>query len=73
MTNKERSEAIVQFLSDHQLISRNALCTMVDYDHGNLMKAFDGARAIPAKYLDAFEAELSKYGYNYLNINNGSK
>lgn len=64
MSNKERSDAIVQFLSDRQLISRNALCTVVGYDTNNLRKAFEGARPIPAKYLDAFEAELKKYGYS---------
>lgn len=62
-TNKERSEAVVRWLSDHPLISRNALCTMVGYDVSNLGKAFDGARAIPAKHIEAFEKELSKYGY----------
>lgn len=61
--NKYRGECLVQWLSDHPLISRNALCTMVGYDTNNLRKAFDGSRPIPAKYLDAFEAELKKYGY----------
>lgn len=61
--NKHRSDNIVQWLSEHPLISRNALCTMVGYDTSNLQKAFDGARAIPAKHLDAFETELKKYGY----------
>lgn len=59
-----RSDDIVQWLSDHPLISRNALCTIVGYDVNNLRKAFDGMRPIPAKYLDAFEKELSKYGFN---------
>lgn len=61
--NKMRSDAIVKWLSSHILISRNALCTIVGYDTSNLMKAFDGARPIPAKWLDAFEKELSKYGF----------
>jgi hypothetical protein len=50
-------------LSEHQLISRNALCSIVGYDTSNLNKAFNGSRPIPAKYLDAFENELKKYGY----------
>lgn len=61
--NKERSEAIVRWLQEHPLISRNALCTLVEYDVNNLQKAFTGARAIPAKYLEAFENELKRYGY----------
>ncbi len=36
---------------------------MVGYDTSNLDKAFSGARAIPAKYLDAFEEVLGRYGY----------
>lgn len=60
---KERGEAIVKWLKDHSLISINALCTRVDYDTSNFMKAFDGSRAIPAKYLDAFEKELKQYGF----------
>lgn len=62
-TNWDRSREIVAWLSDHPLISRNALCMAVGYDTSNLLKAFDGSRAIPAKYLDAFETELAKYGY----------
>lgn len=61
--NKERSEAIVKWLQVHPLISISALCTMVDYDKPNLEGAISGARPIPAKYLDAFKAELGKYGY----------
>lgn len=61
--NKNRSELIVQWLLDHPLISRNALSNMVGYDPDNFLKAFNGARAIPAKYLDQFEAELERYGY----------
>lgn len=61
--NKERSEAIVKWLESHPLLSRNALCGIVGYDTSNLQKAFSGARAIPATYLDAFERELEKYGY----------
>jgi hypothetical protein len=62
-TNIERSQAIIQWLSDHPLISRNALCTLVGYDTSNLLKAFNGERYIPSKYLDAFESELEKYGF----------
>ncbi len=61
--NKERGERIIEWLSTHPLISRNALCAMVGYDTSNLDKAFSGARAIPAKYLDAFEEVLGRYGY----------
>lgn len=61
--NKERSEAIVRWLEAHPLISRSALAAMVGYDKDNFSKAFTGARAIPASFLNAFEAELSKYGY----------
>lgn len=61
--NKHRSDAIIQWLSDHSLISRNALCKLVGYDTSNLMKVFDGKMAITAKYLDGFEKELESYGY----------
>jgi len=61
--NKERGEAIIKWLEKHPLIARSALAAAVDYDKDNFAKAFTGARAIPATYLDAFEAELSKYGY----------
>jgi hypothetical protein len=61
--NKERGERILAWLKDHPLLSISALCTKVGYDQRNLDKAFSGARAIPAKYLDAFEEELGRYGY----------
>lgn len=61
--NKQRSDAIVKWLSDHPLISRNALCKDVGYDTANLLKAFDGVRSIPKKYLPGFEKELKKYGF----------
>jgi hypothetical protein len=61
--NKNRSELIVQWLLEHPLISRSALSNLVGYDPDNFLKAFTGARAIPAKYLDEFEAVLEKYGY----------
>jgi hypothetical protein len=61
--NKDRSDSIIQWLGEHQLISRRALCKIVVYDVDNLRKCFDGPRSIPAKYLGAFEQELKKYGY----------
>lgn len=61
--NKYRGEMIIQWLSDHPLLSRHALCTVIGYDASNLQKAFDASRPIPAKYLDAFESELKKYGF----------
>jgi len=64
--NKERGEAIIAWLKGHPLISINALCTRVGYDTSNFMKAFDGSRAIPAKHLDAFGAELKEYGFKPL-------
>lgn len=60
---KERSDAILEFLSTHMLISRNALCTMVGYDVSNLQHCMDGKRAIPAKHLPEFERVLKAYGY----------
>lgn len=63
MTNKERGERILAWLKDHPLLSISALCSKVDYDQPNLDSAFDKSRAIPAKYLDKFEEELGKYGY----------
>lgn len=62
--NKDRGEAIITWLKEHSLISINALCTRIGYDTSNFMKAFDGGRPIPAKYLDAYENELKPYGYN---------
>lgn len=61
--NKERSDAIIQWLIDHPLLSRSALCTMIDFDVKELEKAFESKRAIPAKNLEAFERELARYGY----------
>lgn len=63
MTSKERSDAIIEWLSDHPLISRNALCNLVGYDVSNLNKAIEGKRSIPEKYLPLFEAELRTYGF----------
>lgn len=61
--NRHRSDAIVQWLSEHPLISRNALCNLAGYTASDLLKCFNGARVIPKKYLSAFEKELSRYGY----------
>lgn len=61
--NKHRSDSIVAWLNAHQLISRSALANLAGYDPDNFRKAFDGARSIPATYLDEFEMELAKYGY----------
>jgi hypothetical protein len=61
--NKERSEAIVKWLVEHPLLSKSALCTLVECDYKDLEKAISGAKAITGKHLDAFEAQLSKYGY----------
>lgn len=61
--NKERGEAIVAWLNTRPLISKSALCTLVEYPVEKFMKAFDGGLPIPAKFLDAFETELKKYGY----------
>ncbi len=36
---------------------------MIGYDPDNFLKAFNGARSIPEKYLNAFEMELERYGY----------
>ena len=64
--NLEKSNAIIQFLREHPLISRNALCAMTGYDVSNLSKIIAGNGpyvSIPAKYLDEFERILSDYGF----------
>ena len=68
MQYKQRSDAILKFLGSHQLISRNALCTIFGYDSGNLQRCFSGERVIPERYLLKFETELKKYGF--INANN---
>lgn len=61
--NKHRSDRILEFLSTHPLISRNAFCTMAGYDVSNLHHAMEGERSIPAKHLDAMEEILAEYGF----------
>lgn len=61
--DKKKSDAIVAWLSDHPLISRNMLCQQVGYDASNLQKAIDGKRHIPRRLLEAFEKELTRYGF----------
>jgi hypothetical protein len=69
--NIERSQKIIEWLKNHPLISRHALCTQVGYDAASLYKIISGTGsyvAIPGKYLDEMEEILSNYGFN-LKIN----
>jgi hypothetical protein len=64
--NIERSKAITDWLEQHPLISRNALCTMVDYNVSSLLKVIKGTNhyvAIPPKHLDDIENILADYGF----------
>jgi hypothetical protein len=64
--NIERSNKITEWLKSHELISRNALCTLVGYDVSNLAKVMNGTSsyvAIPPKHLDDIERILSNYGF----------
>ena len=64
--NKQRSDVIIAWLKEHDLISKNALCTRVGYDVSSLYKVMSGTGnyvAIPPKYLDEMEAILAKYGF----------
>ncbi len=64
--NLERSNNIIAWLKEHDLISRNALCTKVGYDAASLYKIISGTGsyvAIPSKYLDQLEEILTDYGY----------
>lgn len=62
---KARGERIVQWISDHPLISRHMLCQVVGCNNSVLHHAIKGYnhRYLAGKYHDAFEKELSKYGY----------
>lgn len=63
LADSKRSDNIIEWLADHPLISRNALCKIVGYDVSSLLKCEKKERVIPEKHLAAFERELSRYGF----------
>lgn len=63
MAKQAKSEKIISWLIAHPAIDKGVICDKVGYDAGNMKKAMNGGRSIPAKYLDPLEKELEKYGY----------
>lgn len=62
-SKKDKGQKIINWLIDHPLVSRSALCEKVKYDRGSLEQALNGGRSIPDKYLEPLEKELEKYGF----------
>lgn len=65
-----RSDRIIEWLSTHDLISRNTLADRVGYHYQNLFQCIttyhltgSNKRRIPKARLEAFEAVLKDYGY----------
>jgi hypothetical protein len=60
------NETLIQWLVDHPLINRKALCDAVGYDVSNLHNAINGSRPIPQRVIDLMSEVLSNYGLSYL-------